>query len=151
MGLFTEGYVLFSIGNLKTLYQVAYPSCWKTFTSCSETLTQTTDYFQIVGIVIGQVGVGFLGDWIGRRYGLIQDAMIMFLGVFMLTVSDGPDYKGWVIMYAISQVHLSYFHFRLPFPRYSFAKNEYHQDSFETIHVVLALGGAYARTELDRS
>ena len=108
MGLFTEGYVLFSIGNLNTLYKVAYPSCWKTFTACSKILTQTTDYFQIVGIVIGQVGVGLLGDWVGRRYGLIQDALIMFVGVVLLAVSNGTDQSGWVLMYAISQVHLSY-------------------------------------------
>jgi len=104
MGLFTEGYVLFSIGNLTTLFTVAYPDCWKTFKTCSKTLTQTTTYLQIVGIIIGQVVVGFFGDWLGRRYGMIQDAAIMTLGALMLTVSNGTDARGWVIMYAISQL-----------------------------------------------
>ena len=28
-GLFTEGYVLFSISNVKTLFDQSYQSCWK--------------------------------------------------------------------------------------------------------------------------
>jgi len=104
MGLFAEGYVLFSIGNLSTLFSAAYPDCWKTFTTCSATLTETTTYLQVVGIIIGQVSVGFLGDWCGRRYGMIQDAVIMSLGVLMLTVSNGTNASGWVLMYAISQL-----------------------------------------------
>lgn len=42
------------------------------FTECSEIWTQTTDYFQVVGIILGQLTVGFLGDWLGRRWGMIQ-------------------------------------------------------------------------------
>ena len=29
MGLFTEGYVLFSITNIHTLFQQSYKPCWK--------------------------------------------------------------------------------------------------------------------------
>lgn len=29
MGLFTEGYVLFSISNIHTLFQASYGPCWK--------------------------------------------------------------------------------------------------------------------------
>jgi len=42
------------------------------FKECSEVWTQTTDYFQVVGIILGQLLVGFLGDWLGRRWGMIQ-------------------------------------------------------------------------------
>ena len=31
MGLFTEGYVLFSITNIHTLFQQSYKPCWKTY------------------------------------------------------------------------------------------------------------------------
>lgn len=104
LGLFTEGYVLFAIGNLKTLFSASYPSCWATFTSCSRALTQSTDYLQIVGIVGGQVGVGVIGDALGRRWGLIQDAAIMLLGVVMLVGANGPGQTGWVVFYAVAQV-----------------------------------------------
>ncbi|KAL0038700.1 hypothetical protein WJX79_003808 [Trebouxia sp. C0005] len=104
MGLFTEGYVLFSITNIHTLFQQSYQPCWKTFTECSEVWTQTTDYFQVVGIILGQLLVGFLGDWLGRRWGMIQDAVIMLLGAIMLSVATGTTINGWVIMYAISQL-----------------------------------------------
>ena len=96
--------MLFAIGNLKTLFSVSYPSCWATFQSCSRALTQSTDYLQIVGIVGGQAGVGVIGDALGRRWGLIQDAVIMQLGVVLLVASNGPGQAGWVVFYGIAQV-----------------------------------------------
>lgn len=57
-----DRYVLFSIGNLAPLYQAVWPSCWKSFTTCNETWTQTVTYLEIVGIIFGQVGVGLIGD-----------------------------------------------------------------------------------------
>jgi len=53
--------------------------------------------------MFGQVMVGFEGDWVGRRFGLVQDALVMFLGLVMLTASWGTSLNGWVICYAWSQ------------------------------------------------
>ena len=50
------------------------------FTECSEVWTETTDYFQVVGIILGQLLVGFLGDWLGRRWGMIQ---VIFFSWFL--------------------------------------------------------------------
>tara|TARA_R110002003_G_scaffold126_6_gene11481 strand:- start:3023 stop:4609 length:1587 start_codon:yes stop_codon:yes gene_type:complete len=47
----------------------------------------------------GQILVGILGDWLGRRHGLIQDAVIMFVGLLMLTAAWGVTQNGWVICY----------------------------------------------------
>ncbi|KIW04018.1 uncharacterized protein PV09_04843 [Verruconis gallopava] len=102
MGLLLEGYVLFSIGNVRPLLQAAFPSCWKTFEICDETWTQAIDYLEICGIICGQILVGIIGDWIGRRWGLIQDATIMFLGLIMLTAAWGVTQNGWVICYVWS-------------------------------------------------
>ena len=52
--------------------------------------------------MFGQTGVGIIGDWIGRRWGLIQDALIMFIGLLLLTGSWGVTLQGWVILYAFS-------------------------------------------------
>lgn len=78
------------------------------------------DYLEIVGIIIGQILVGIIGDWyvsmpcrssaselantfrLGRRWGLIQDATIMFVGLLMLTAAWGVTQNGWVICYAWS-------------------------------------------------
>jgi MFS family permease len=81
------------------LLQATFPSCWKTFDTCNETWTQAIDYLEICGIIVGQILVGVLGDWMGRRYGLIQDAVIMFLGLLMLTAAWGVTENGWVICY----------------------------------------------------
>lgn len=93
-------YVLFSIGNVKPLLQAAFGSCWKTYDICDERWIQAIDYLEIVGIIFGQVIVGFIGDWIGRRWGLIQDAVIMLVGLVMVTAAWGVTQNGWVICYA---------------------------------------------------
>ncbi|OCK74216.1 phosphate transporter A-1, partial [Lepidopterella palustris CBS 459.81] len=98
-GLLLEGYVLFSIGNVRPLLQASFPSCWKTFKTCNETWTQAIDYLEICGIIVGQILVGIIGDWLGRRWGLIQDAVIMFIGLLMLTSAWGVTQNGWVICY----------------------------------------------------
>ncbi|KAI9802524.1 MAG: hypothetical protein M1833_001596 [Piccolia ochrophora] len=117
-GLGLEGYVLFSIGNVKPLFQKVWPACWKAASICDPTWISSVEYLEICGIILGQILVGILGDWfvleksatrdklifirIGRRWGLIQDASIMLLGLVMLTASWGTSLNGWVICYSWS-------------------------------------------------
>ena len=81
--------MLFSIGNNTSLFSAAFPHCWDKFEVCDKQLTYAVIYMEIIGIIMGQIAVGIIGDWIGRRWGLIQDATIMFLGLVMLTASWG--------------------------------------------------------------
>lgn len=102
MGLLVEGYVLFSVGNLTTLFKAVWPACWKNHTECQANWIHAVDYLEIVGIIVGQILVGIEGDWIGRRFGMVQDALIMTLGSIMLTAMWGTTMNGWVICYAWS-------------------------------------------------
>ncbi|WVW79797.1 hypothetical protein I302_101767 [Kwoniella bestiolae CBS 10118] len=102
-GLFTEGYTLFSIGNLGALYKAVWPLCWKTHQVCDANWVAAVDYLQIIGIILGQILVGIEGDWIGRKAGLVQDALVMTIGLVMLTASWGTSLEGWVICYGFSQ------------------------------------------------
>lgn len=81
MGLFTEGSTLFSIGNLKPLFQAVWPACWDTGVVCQTGWVNAIEYLEILGIIVGQILVGFEGDWVGRKFGLVQDALIMTLGL----------------------------------------------------------------------
>ncbi|KAK9364612.1 major facilitator superfamily domain-containing protein [Lipomyces kononenkoae] len=101
-GLGLEGYVLFSIGNLTPLFQKVWPTCWKTAKVCNSTWLAATTYLEVCGIIVGQILVGLIGDSIGRRFGLIQDVVIMFVGLLMLTASWGTSLNGWVICYSWS-------------------------------------------------
>ncbi|KAL3435937.1 major facilitator superfamily domain-containing protein [Aspergillus tetrazonus] len=105
-GLGLEGYVLFSIGNLKPLFQAAFASCWDHDYEgehiCNAQWLNAIEYLEICGIIVGQILVGIVGDWLGRRWGLIQDAAIMLLGLVMLTAAWGVTQNGWVICYAWS-------------------------------------------------
>jgi hypothetical protein len=55
MGLGLEGYVLFSIGNVRPLLQAAFSKCWNKFTICNEVWTESLDYLEVSGIIVGQV------------------------------------------------------------------------------------------------
>ncbi|KAK0270779.1 hypothetical protein LTR35_013831 [Friedmanniomyces endolithicus] len=101
-GLLLEGYVLFSIGNVTPLLQAGFPGCWKKYTVCDKVWTQAVTYLEVCGIIVGQILVGILGDWLGRRWGLIQDAVIMLVGLIMLTAAWGTTLNGWVICYVWS-------------------------------------------------
>ncbi|OJJ70211.1 hypothetical protein ASPBRDRAFT_32081 [Aspergillus brasiliensis CBS 101740] len=101
-GIGLEGYVLLSIGNITTLFQHSFGSCWNKYEICNKQWINAITYLEIVGIIIGQVLVGVIGDWVGRRWGLLQDAWIMFLGLVMLTCAWGVTQNGWVICYAWS-------------------------------------------------
>ncbi|KWU43916.1 MFS general substrate transporter [Rhodotorula sp. JG-1b] len=101
MGLFVEGFVLFSIGNLKSLFASTWPQCWgKNPTVCDENWINAINYTQTCGIIIGQAIVGIEGDWIGRKFGLCQDALIMLIGSILLTGTWSNNLNVWVIVYA---------------------------------------------------
>jgi hypothetical protein len=57
MGLFVEGWTLFSIGNLTPLFKAVWPECWKNYTVCNERTVNAIDYLEIVGIIIGQASI----------------------------------------------------------------------------------------------
>ncbi|KAN0112586.1 putative inorganic phosphate transporter C8E4.01c [Hyaloscypha variabilis] len=101
-GLGLEGYVLFSIGNVTPLFSAVWPACWSKYKTCNENWISAVGYLEVAGIICGQLLVGALGDGIGRRWGLIQDVIIMFLGLCMLVASWGTSLQGWVVCYAWS-------------------------------------------------
>ena len=57
----------------------------------ARTWTQATTYMQLVGILIGQLFFGFMGDWIGRRYAMLIDMGLILVGIIMLTVANGTS------------------------------------------------------------
>lgn len=62
-GLGLEGYVLFSIGNIKPLFEKSFPECWAEEKICNPTWIAAVEYLEICGIIVGQIFVGILGDW----------------------------------------------------------------------------------------
>lgn len=54
-------YVLFSIGNNTALFNAAFKDCWKGKT-CEKSWISAISYMEVVGIIVGQILVGYLGD-----------------------------------------------------------------------------------------
>jgi hypothetical protein len=61
--LIWTSYVLFSIGNVTPLFQSSFADCWKNHKTCDKNWISATGYLEVAGILIGQILVGFLGDW----------------------------------------------------------------------------------------
>ncbi|KAK5947812.1 hypothetical protein OHC33_011153 [Knufia fluminis] len=102
IGFFAEGYVLFSVGNIMPLFKSLYPECWADHIVCDNEMIKAIKYMEILGIICGQLLVGYIGDVLGRRWGLIQDAIIMLLGTIMLTSMWGQTLNGWTVIYGVS-------------------------------------------------
>ncbi len=100
--------MLFSIGNLGPLFEIGFPACWKFQTICEPVWQEAVAYLEVVGIIIGQILVGVLGDWLGRRWGLIQDAVIMFIGLLMLTASWGVTMSKTPVIHAETNMLLTH-------------------------------------------
>lgn len=54
-----------------------------------QTWVEATSYLQLVGILMGQLLFGFMGDWIGRRATMLIDMSVILIGVLMLVTSNG--------------------------------------------------------------
>lgn len=76
-GLGLEGYVLFSIGNLGALFTApgSFTDCWGSpYKQCSEQWVYAVVYMEILGIMVGQVLVGVLGELLPKSWIYGSDA-----------------------------------------------------------------------------
>lgn len=106
MGMFSEAYTLFSVGNLKPIFAQAYPKCWsknQTFDNeCAEQLRASITYTEISGVICGMILIGLMADVLGRRKGSILTSVCMLIGSIMLVAADGPTEAGIFEMYTIA-------------------------------------------------
>ena len=63
VGMFSEAYLVFSVGNIGSFQKAAFPDCYKTYAVCPhDMITQKIDsYVQIIGIIIGMMLMGLMG------------------------------------------------------------------------------------------
>ena len=126
-----------SIGNIEPFFSYEYPLCWGLHEEgCTVNTTRAPDYMQIVGIIMGMVTLGYIGDQIGRalslsilllslldlegkqvlepwssagKWGSVCTVSIMMVGCILLTLTGlGTSDKGMVIMYIVSQFVFGY-------------------------------------------
>lgn len=103
MGMFCEAYFVFSVGNLKPLWEVEYPGCWKAHTECSVNLSNSISYTQVSGIIFGQLSLGFLADRMGRKAGSIFCAATMLIFGILLAASVGSSVNAQFAMFTAVQ------------------------------------------------
>ncbi|KAA6426474.1 MAG: proton phosphate symporter [Trebouxia sp. A1-2] len=108
LGMFSEAYWVFSVGNLKGIFRAEYPNCWKSYSQCSSGLINSLTYTQVAGIIAGQITLGFLADRIGRKWGSVTTASLMLIGGILILASAGNSPHGIFLMYTTCQVIFGY-------------------------------------------
>ncbi|KAK9807684.1 hypothetical protein WJX72_006095 [[Myrmecia] bisecta] len=101
--MFCEAYYIFSVGNVKPVWAEAYPECFKGNKGCSQTFLNALNYSQVSGLILGMVALGFTVDRIGRRWGSICTASVMFVGGILLTVAQGPSQHAVFLFLIVAQ------------------------------------------------
>ena len=68
--MFSEAYLVFSVGNIGSFQKAAFPDCYKTYAVCPhDMITQKIDsYVQIIGIIIGMMLMGLMGTSSSSSY-----------------------------------------------------------------------------------
>jgi hypothetical protein len=51
--MFSEAYIMFSIGLIKPFQKAMYPNCFSGSEECPQDLVKVQNYLQLVGIIIG--------------------------------------------------------------------------------------------------
>ena len=102
MGMFTEAFVLFAIGNIKPLLEVMYPNCWGSEepADCNKGAQEEIETIEIAGIIVGMLVIGFFADWMGRKWGSRICTSIMLVGSILLTAASGSA-QAFLIVLAI--------------------------------------------------
>jgi hypothetical protein len=60
--MFSEAYIIFSIGLIKPLQSAEYPTCFKSHEACSSNLAKVENYVLLVGIIVGEWVSGCVGE-----------------------------------------------------------------------------------------
>lgn len=87
LGMFSEAYIIFSIGLIKPFQAALFPACFTTHEECPQELTHVMNFVQIAGIIVGMLLFGAMGDIIGRAWGSRVVATIMLTGSILLVFS----------------------------------------------------------------
>ncbi|KAK9919115.1 hypothetical protein WJX75_009501 [Coccomyxa subellipsoidea] len=91
LGMFNESYYIFSVGNVKPIWTEQYPACWKEGVGCNSSFLHALNYSQVAGLCAGMLALGLIVDRIGRKWGSVTTALIMFIAGVLLTAADGPS------------------------------------------------------------
>ena len=58
---------------------------------------------QVCGIIVGQIGLGFMADRLGRKWGSVVTAATMMAGAVLLACASGPSVRAVFVMYTLAQ------------------------------------------------
>lgn len=82
--MFSEAYIIFSLGLIKPLQAAMFPSCFTTHQECSQDMVHLQNYLQICGIIVGMLVFGTLADTLSRQRGSRLTSSIMVSGAVLL-------------------------------------------------------------------
>lgn len=91
LGMFTNAYVLVSVGNLMPLLGIMYPNCYggQLPPDCNTVAADSTQTIETAGVIGGMLVIGFMADWMGRKWGSRLCTSIMLVGLTLVLSASG--------------------------------------------------------------
>ncbi len=89
--MFSEAYIVFSIGNITPLLAIDYPNCYGKAqpSDCNQSARHNDSNIEICGIIGGMIILGVLADYLGRKWGSRTTMAIMLVGGILLCSASG--------------------------------------------------------------
>jgi hypothetical protein len=77
--MFSEAYIIFSLGLIKPLQKAEYPSCFTTYADCPKELTTVQNFVQICGIIAGKWLAGRIQRYQGHTIGVhpVEEELVL--------------------------------------------------------------------------
>lgn len=85
-GLFSDGYINNSIGTVSTILAILYPEQYK-----NSNAIMNVNSLAFVGIVVGQIGFGFIADYYSRRAAMLYGTAILIIFTILAAGSWGEN------------------------------------------------------------
>lgn len=110
LGMFSEAYYMFAIGNIKPLWRTLYPSCFNaSLDGCNEVLVESLEFLEISFIMVGMITFGFIAARIGRTKGSLFTIALMSMGALFMTVAyAGLSSTGLMTFFAVALTIIAY-------------------------------------------
>mmetsp|Transcript_7587 Transcript_7587/g.12258 ORF Transcript_7587/g.12258 Transcript_7587/m.12258 type:complete len:585 (+) Transcript_7587:130-1884(+) len=109
MGMFSESYFLFALGNIHEIWKRLYPACFDPADeSCNDSIVESFTYVEVSGVICGMLTFGIFADILGRRWGSCSTATIMFVGGVLTTAAYASNLDGMFIFFLVALLVFAY-------------------------------------------
>ncbi|KAH9258918.1 hypothetical protein BASA81_002538 [Batrachochytrium salamandrivorans] len=111
MGMFCVSYYFLAVGNMTSIWRVAYPTCFangeptNSSEFCEDANVTSLTYIQIAFVIVGMMLFGGIGQDIGRKLHSRSTIALMLIGAVLMTAASSPtNISSLFVMFSVGLV-----------------------------------------------